>query len=154
MDMTNIKDTASSDERTNVGRMDIFCHLKGTYWFSRIVFLRGLALIYFVAFAVALGQNKQLIGDNGLTPLRIYMRSIAENNSDLYRRVVTTPTILWLLPSFDDVDWALDALSTFGLCISATILISGAANMVSLIFLWGLYHSIVAVGQTWYSFGW
>ena len=128
--------------------------LKGNYWLSRIVFLRGLGLIYFVAFSVALSQNKQLIGDNGLMPLRIYPRNLTENYGDLYQRMVTAPTILWFIPSFDNVDWALDALSISGLCISAAILISGAANMISLIFLWTLYHSIVAVGQTWYSFGW
>ena len=30
----------------------------------------------------------------------------------------------------------------------------GAANMVLLTTLWMLYHSIVAIGQNWYGFGW
>jgi hypothetical protein len=34
------------------------------------------------------------------------------------------------------------------------ITISGAANSVIMVSLWLLYHSIVNVGQTWYSFGW
>lgn len=34
------------------------------------------------------------------------------------------------------------------------ITLSGAANSLIMLSLWLLYHSIVNVGQTWYSFGW
>uniref|UniRef100_A0A8C6WR35 Lipase maturation factor n=1 Tax=Neogobius melanostomus TaxID=47308 RepID=A0A8C6WR35_9GOBI len=34
----------------------------GTYWLTRVVLLRAVAFIYFVAFAIAYNQNKQLIG--------------------------------------------------------------------------------------------
>lgn len=40
----------------------------GSYFLTRIVFLRGLAFVYFVAFLIALHQNKGLIGDSGITP--------------------------------------------------------------------------------------
>lgn len=36
----------------------------------RIVFVRALAFVYGVAFAIALSQNKALIGDDGITPAR------------------------------------------------------------------------------------
>ena len=42
----------------------------GTYWLSRIVLLRALSGIYFVAFLVAFDQNCALIGQHGLTPFR------------------------------------------------------------------------------------
>lgn len=42
----------------------------GTHFLVRILFLRGLALVYGVAFLVALQQNKALIGDSGITPAR------------------------------------------------------------------------------------
>ena len=32
--------------------------------------------------------------------------------------------------------------------------IAGTANMIIMLTLWFLYHSIVNVGQSWYSFGW
>ena len=40
----------------------------GSYFLTRIVFLRGLAFVYFVAFLIAYRQNKGLIGDSGITP--------------------------------------------------------------------------------------
>ena len=46
----------------------------GSYWLTRIVFLRFLAFIYLVAFLVSYHQNKELIGDRGLSPARLYLR--------------------------------------------------------------------------------
>ena len=40
----------------------------GSYFLTRIVFLRSLAFVYFVAFVIAYRQNKGLIGDSGITP--------------------------------------------------------------------------------------
>jgi hypothetical protein len=34
------------------------------------------------------------------------------------------------------------------------IFLTGSANSLMMFILWLLYHSIVNVGQTWYSFGW
>jgi uncharacterized membrane protein YphA (DoxX/SURF4 family) len=41
-----------------------------TFYLSRIIFLRALALVYSVAFFVAYTQNPGLIGDHGITPAR------------------------------------------------------------------------------------
>lgn len=41
-----------------------------TFYLSRIIFLRALALVYSVAFFVAYTQNQGLIGDHGITPAR------------------------------------------------------------------------------------
>ena len=43
---------------------------QGTYWMTRVVFLRYLSFIYLTAFIVSYNQNKELIGNNGLTPAR------------------------------------------------------------------------------------
>ena len=45
----------------------------GSYWLTRILFLRYLSFIYFVAFIVSYNQNKELIGNNGLTPARNFL---------------------------------------------------------------------------------
>ena len=45
----------------------------GSYWLTRILFLRFLGLIYLTAFLVSYHQNKELIGDRGLTPARLYL---------------------------------------------------------------------------------
>merc|ERR1712142_774735 len=80
----------------------------GSYWLTRIVFLRCIAFIYLVAFLVSLHQNKELIGNNGLTPA--------------------------------------------GLAV--VVLLTGVANMIVMFTMWILYHSLVNVGQAWFSFGW
>ena len=46
----------------------------GTYWMTRILFLRFLGFIYLVAFLISFHQNKELIGDRGLTPARLFLR--------------------------------------------------------------------------------
>ena len=53
--------------------------LRRSFWLSRVVFLRSLAFIYFVAFLVSFDQNKELIGDNGLLPLKSYLTRIKSN---------------------------------------------------------------------------
>ena len=57
--------------------------LRKSFWLTRIVFLRGLAFIYFVAFSVSFNQNKELIGDNGLLPAKLYLSRIKENQKEL-----------------------------------------------------------------------
>lgn len=39
-----------------------------SYWLTRIVFLRYLGFIYFIAFLISFNQNKELLGSHGLTP--------------------------------------------------------------------------------------
>ena len=125
--------------------------LVGSYWLARIAFLRGLALIYLVAFAVAFNQNKELIGDRGLLPVKLYLARVKQaSGGDL----MSTPTLLWLLEPWESVDWALDALALSGAALSALVLATGAANLPAMLSLWALYHSLVNVGQSWYSFGW
>ena len=46
----------------------------GSHWLTRVLFLRFLAFIYLVAFTISYHQNKELIGDRGLTPARLYLR--------------------------------------------------------------------------------
>ena len=40
----------------------------GSYWLTRVLFLRYLSFIYLIAFIISYNQNKELIGNNGLTP--------------------------------------------------------------------------------------
>ena len=45
----------------------------GTYWLTRILFLRYLSFIYLIAFLISYNQNKELIGNRGLTPARNFL---------------------------------------------------------------------------------
>ncbi|XP_039990697.1 lipase maturation factor 1 [Xiphias gladius] len=127
----------------------------GTFWLSRIVLLRSVAFIYLVAFSVAYNQNKQLIGEHGLMPCKSYLNSVKRyvGGKIGMAALAYTPSILWFL-DWGDMDANLDGIALAGMALSAFVLVTGMANMVIMVTLWVLYHSLVNVGQLWYSFGW
>ncbi|KAL9957161.1 hypothetical protein ACROYT_G038765 [Oculina patagonica] len=145
-DEKNLKEAAASSP---VGTVE-----PGTYWLTRIVFLRSLGFIYFVAFAVALNQNKQLLGKNGLLPTDLYLKRIEDHFDGAgWRKILHVPTLL-LFTDKNRIDEHLDILAYAGMLFSGIVVLCGCANMFIMALLWVLYHSIVNVGQRWYSFGW
>ncbi|XP_074520183.1 lipase maturation factor 1 [Halichoeres trimaculatus] len=127
----------------------------GTYWLTRIVLLRSVAFIYFVAFSVAYNQNKQLIGERGLMSCVTYLNSVKRyvGGKIGLAAFTYTPSILWML-DWGNMDANLVGLALVGMALSAFVLLTGMANMVIMVTLWVMYHSLVNVGQLWYSFGW
>ncbi|XP_057681576.1 lipase maturation factor 1 [Corythoichthys intestinalis] len=127
----------------------------GTFWLTRIVLLRSVAFIYFVAFSVAYNQNKQLIGENGLMPCESYLNSVKRyvGGKIGMAALAYAPSILWFL-DWSNMDANLDGIALLGMALSGFVLVTGMANMVIMVSLWVLYHSLVNVGQLWYSFGW
>ena len=47
------------------------------YWFARLVFERGLAAVYMVAFIAAAWQFRGLLGSKGLLPVPDYLRRVS-----------------------------------------------------------------------------
>ncbi|XP_037670514.1 lipase maturation factor 1 isoform X2 [Choloepus didactylus] len=131
------------------------CLRAGTFWLTRIALLKALAFVYSVAFLVAFRQNKQLIGDRGLLPCRLYLEHLQRHFGGQagWDAVGHAPTVLWLL-DWSDMNATLDTLALLGLGLSSFVLVTGCANMVLMAALWALYMSLVSVGQVWYSFGW
>jgi hypothetical protein len=118
-----------------------------SYWYSRLVFERGLALLYFVAFLVAVHQFIPLLGARGLTPAAQFVREVPFRAS---------PSIFYLRPT----DAVFRAAAWTGVLLSLLAL-SGLVQHRSAIgagvvwgLLWILYLSFVNVGQTFYAFGW
>lgn len=103
-----------------------------------------------VAFLVAFQQNKQLIGDKGLLPCKLYLQEIKK----YFKGVVGldalsyAPTLLWFL-DWSAMDSTLDCLALAGLAVAAFVLLTGCANMILMSLLWLLYLSLVNVGQIW-----
>lgn len=117
--------------------------------------LRYVAFIFCVAFLVALHQNRALIGKNGLLPANQVLDSIKHSHGDETLTLLqVAPTILWFFNYRDTIDVLLDGLAYVGLALSAFVLIWGAGNIPMILIIWIIYHSIVNVGQRWYSFGW
>ena len=119
----------------------------GDYWLTRLVFQRGLGIVYFIAFLCALNQFRPLLGEHGLLPAPAFMARISFRES---------PSLFYLAPK----DWAFSAAAWIGLALSCFV-IAGVADRYSSWLnaaiwaaMWLLYISFVNVGQTFYGFGW
>src|SRR5919201_840329 len=117
------------------------------YWLSRLLLQRTLALLYLVAFLVAVNQFRPLLGERGLLPAPRFLRAVPPRRA---------PSIFHLHYSdrfFLVVAWA-------GVVLSVSVIIGLAdggplwLSMLVWFLLWALYQSIVNVGQIFYAFGW
>ncbi|GAA1368690.1 lipase maturation factor family protein [Catellatospora chokoriensis] len=117
------------------------------YWWSRLLFQRGLAAVYLLAFLVAANQFRVLLGEHGLTPVPRFLARTP------WRRA---PSIFHLRYS----DGLLTTVAWTGVAVSAALVVGVGdavplwAAMAMWSLLWLLYLSIVNVGQLWYGFGW
>lgn len=117
------------------------------YWLGRVLFQRGLAVLYCVAFLSVAGQFRGLIGEKGMLPAPRFLASA---------RFRQTPSIFHLHYSdrfFAAVAWTGAALSA-ALAAGAGDLVPLWASMLMWAVPWALYLSIVNVGQTWFAFMW
>src|SRR5262245_47221562 len=117
------------------------------YWYSRFLFERALALIYLVAFLVAVNQFVPLLGEHGLEPVSRFVRVVPFRAS---------PSIFFWSPT----DAAFRAAAWIGVALSL-VAVAGVADRAHALVnaclwasLWLLYLSFVNVGQTFYGFGW
>lgn len=121
--------------------------LAGDYWHTRLVFQRGLGIVYLIAFLCALNQFRPLLGEHGLLPVPTFVRRVPFRAS---------PSLFFFAPK----DWAFAAAAWIGIGLSCLV-IAGVADrfsswMNALVWaaMWVLYISFVNVGQTFYGFGW
>jgi hypothetical protein len=117
------------------------------YWLARLVIERGIGAIYVIAFLVALRQFTPLLGERGLLPVPEFVAYVPFRAS---------PSLFHLRYS----DRLLRACAWTGLALGLLV-VAGVPDgwplpleMLVWATLWGLYLSIVNVGQTFYSFGW
>ena len=113
----------------------------------RLLFERGLAAIYCIAFISALNQFPALLGERGLLPVRDFLERV---------RFRDAPSIFhWryfdaLLKTVAWIGIVLSAITVAGV----TEMLPVAASVAIWLVMWALYLSIVNVGQTFYAFGW
>jgi hypothetical protein len=123
----------------------------GGYWVVRLLFQRGLALIYLLAFLVAATQFRALAGEDGLLPIDQYLRR---------RSFRERPSLFYLWPD----DRLIGATAWLGVALSGLALLGVPgwlpqpfvlpASVLLWALLWVLYLSFVNAGQTFYGFGW
>ena len=117
------------------------------YWYSRLIFERGLALIYLIAFIVVINQFIPLLGERGLLPVPRFVQAVPFRES---------PSLFYLRAT----DGVFRAAGWLGVMLSIVAL-TGVVQQRSALaagilwgLLWLLYLSFVNVGQTFYGFGW
>lgn len=130
---------------------DTFASLSNppTYWLTRFMILRLLGIVYATAFLVAINQVLPLIGENGLTPVSIYLQRISAALGSSTAGFMRLPSLFWTWHS----DTAMQVVAWTGFIVSLLVA-AGYANALLLLLLWFLYMSIVHVGQEWYGYGW
>lgn len=121
----------------------------GGYWLTRIIFLRFLGLIYFIAFFSLSHQIEPLIGENGLLPARQYLDRVKSHSGEGLNSFKVVPTIFWA----DCSDATLISACRAGVALSL-LLVMGFDNALLLAALWVIYSSLVNVGQLFYGYGW
>ncbi|MGR9116063.1 MAG: lipase maturation factor family protein [Gammaproteobacteria bacterium] len=118
-------------------------HYELTGW----LFLRGLGLIYFAAFASMSTQIEGLIGSNGILPVENALNAIAgEYPRDKY---LVFPTLFW----FDASDSMLTGVCYAGMTAAALIVLNILSNS-ALVLCYVLYLAIAVAGQTFTAFQW
>jgi hypothetical protein len=114
---------------------------------ARVVLERGIALIYVIAFTVALNQFPALLGQRGILPVTHYVARVPFSAAPSLFHLRYSDRLLQV------VCWVCSALAG-ALALGASALVPAWASLVAWLVLWLSYLSIVNVGQTFYGFGW
>ena len=118
-----------------------------TYHLARWWFLRGLGVVYLIAFLSLAVQIVGLVGENGISPAAEQLPWWQEKfGSAAYW---AHPTLCWLTAS----DGFLRLLCWGGVVLSV-LLILGIAPALVLVLLWFSYLSLVTVGGVFLAFQW
>jgi lipase maturation factor 1 len=119
----------------------------------RFIFLRGLALIYLIAFASLLGQIQGLAGSHGIIPAQSIMATLkaeaVEHHMGGLERYHILPTLAWWSASDRALHWQCGA----GVGLSL-LLLFGIAPAPALFLLWCLYLSLTTVCNPFLNFQW
>jgi predicted DCC family thiol-disulfide oxidoreductase YuxK len=116
------------------------------------LFLRGLGLIYFLAFFSLWLQVSGLFGSQGILPVAQYMaaaRQYFDQHGPAFSRYHLLPTLFW----FGASNGALHCLCAAGVAVSG-LLVLGLAPLACTSLLWILYLSLVTVGRDFLGFQW
>ena len=118
----------------------------------RFIFLRGLALIYLIAFASLMGQIQGLSGSRGIVPAQSVMEMLkveAANHHIGLERFHAVPTLAWWSASDRALNWQCGA----GVALSL-LLLFGIAPAPALFLLWCLYLSLATICGPFLDFQW
>jgi predicted DCC family thiol-disulfide oxidoreductase YuxK len=117
------------------------------YSVSAGVFLRGLALVYAIAFASFWWQLDGLIGRDGILPAQPFLDAVAGQLGAA--RYWAMPTLCWIFGG----GWFLHFICASGLVL-AGLLWRRIAQPACLLLLWMFYLSLCGAGQVFLGYQW
>jgi predicted DCC family thiol-disulfide oxidoreductase YuxK/uncharacterized membrane protein YphA (DoxX/SURF4 family) len=118
----------------------------------RFVFLRGLAVIYLIAFTSLLWQIQGLAGSHGIAPAHSFIERLKSDAADHHiglDRFRLVPTLAWWKAGDRALNWQCGA----GVGLSLMLLF-GIAPAPALFLLWCLYLSLTTVCGPFLNFQW
>jgi hypothetical protein len=118
-------------------------------WLVRVALLRGVALIYLVAFSILVLQGPALLGEHGILPVTRFLELVSTQLGSRRAGFWELPSLFWISGS----DAWLSAGAWLGL-LGALAVLAGFANAPLLALLWVLYLSFTHVGQIFWGYGW
>jgi predicted DCC family thiol-disulfide oxidoreductase YuxK len=122
---------------------------KRSYRLTRSIFLRGLGLVYLIAFLSLYVQVDGLIGSRGILPAGDYLASARNPEISLARQFFLIPTLCW----WNAGNAFLHFLCLGGIALSC-VLIVGLFPAPLLFLLWLFYLSLTTVGQAFLGYQW
>ncbi|HXK19741.1 MAG TPA: lipase maturation factor family protein, partial [Polyangiaceae bacterium] len=120
-----------------------------SYWLTRAALLRGIGLIYAVAFLILVRQGQALIGEHGILPAARFVDLVSDQLGSRAAGFWELPSLFWISAS----DGWLTTFAWLGLLGALGVLL-GFGNAPLLAALWALYLSFTHVGQIFYGYGW
>ena len=122
-------------------------HYNSEYILVSWLFLRGLALVYFSAFASMAVQIEGLVGADGILPIASRLALIDQFYPD--QKFWLFPTVFWI----DASDYMLNLVCYLGMGV-ASLLLLNIYPRISLVICYLFYLSIVDAGQDFTHFQW
>jgi len=114
---------------------------------SRWIFLRGMAVVYFIAFASLSSQVLALVGSDGISPATMFLEAVHSQIGS--SGLLYYPTIAW----WNSGDAMLTGMCTAGM-VSAIALFIGIVPRAAAFTAWLLYFSLFTVGQVFLGYQW
>ena len=132
---------------------------------TRAFFLRGLALVYLIAFISLYGQIQGLWGDEGLPPSKFVLQRLKD-----FANFVSFPTLAWVFKWISELNVVptlsirfgsysenfLYVICLIGIAISFVIVLNvkKCINTYSYAIMWYCYLNFVLLGQTFMRYEW
>ena len=120
----------------------------------RILFLKGLSLIYLISYLSLYSQIQGLWGNDGLFPSNIFLKRLKENLQG-HKYYLFYPSLAWLLNiESNAIENLLYILCLLGIIISLLIICyeKHFLNSISFFILWYIHYNFIFLGQIFMKF--